>query len=62
MAQCLFLTKCGRPDIQTAIAFLTARVKSPDEDDQKKLKRVLCYLRGSIDLILALETDNSGNI
>ena len=32
-----------RPEIQTAIAFLTTQVCKPDQDDQKKLKRVLEY-------------------
>ncbi|CAB9507920.1 hypothetical protein SEMRO_325_G117840.1 [Seminavis robusta] len=37
VAKSLFLSKRGRPDIQTAVAFLSTRVKSPDEDDYKKL-------------------------
>ena len=35
VAQLLFLCKRARPDIQTAVAFLTTRVKAPDEDDWK---------------------------
>ena len=31
-------------DIQTALAFLTTWVKSPDEDNCGKLKRVIKYL------------------
>jgi hypothetical protein len=42
--QLLFLSRV-RHDIQTSIAFLTTRVKSPDEDDWGKLKCVLTYLR-----------------
>jgi hypothetical protein len=37
VAKCLFLTKRARPDISTAEAFLTTRVKGPDQDDWKKL-------------------------
>ena len=33
----LLLCKRRRPDIQTAIAFLTTRVRKPDQDDWKKL-------------------------
>ena len=33
VAKSLFLCKRSRPDIQTAVAFLTTRVKEPDEDD-----------------------------
>ena len=51
----LFLCKRARPDIQTAIAFLTTRVKSPDSDDYKKLARVMRYLRGTRELPLTLE-------
>ena len=40
----LLLCKRARPNIQTAIAFLTTRVSCPDEDDYKKLTRVIKYL------------------
>ena len=36
-AKLLYLSKRTRPDIQTAVAFLTTRVSSPDCDDYKKL-------------------------
>jgi hypothetical protein len=36
-AKLLFLCKRARPDIQTAVAFLSTRVKGPDTDDYKKL-------------------------
>ena len=41
VARLLFLSKRARQDIQTAIAFLCTRVKSPDIDDNKKLGRVM---------------------
>ncbi len=44
MAQLLFMETRARRDIETAVAFLTTRVKTPDEDDWGKLKRVLKYL------------------
>jgi hypothetical protein len=43
-AKLLFLCKRARPDLQTAVAFLTTRVKSPDINDYKKLARVMKYL------------------
>ena len=43
-AQLLLMAARARRDIQTAVAFLTKRVKSPDKDDWGKLKRVLKYL------------------
>jgi hypothetical protein len=44
--------------LQTAIAFLATRVKAPDVDDAKKLKRVLLYLKGTKHLTLTLEVNN----
>ena len=41
VAQLLFLCMRARPDIQTAVSFLTKRVREPDEHDWGKLKRVL---------------------
>ena len=38
VAQVLFMAARVRRDIQTAVAFLTTRVKSPDKDDWGKLK------------------------
>ena len=43
---------------QTAIAFLSTRVRSPDKDDWNKLIRVIRYLRGSRDIKLTLEADD----
>jgi hypothetical protein len=44
VAQLLFMLTRARCNIQTAVAFLTTIVKSPDKDDWGKLKRVLKYL------------------
>jgi len=38
-----------------AVAFLCSRVQSPDEDDYKKLTRVMQYLRAPKNLTLTLE-------
>jgi hypothetical protein len=60
--QLLYLSQRGRPDLQTAISFLCKRTSAPDEDDYKKLTRVMRYLQGSIELKLALSADGSGAI
>ena len=60
VAQLLFVATQARQDIQTAVAFLTTRVKSPDEDDWGKLKRVLKYLTGTKYVKLNLSVDNLG--
>ncbi len=59
VAKLLFLCKRARPDIQTAVAFLCTRVKAPDKDDYKKLARVMRYLRGTLDMPLTLEADDT---
>jgi hypothetical protein len=58
VAQLLFMATRAIRDIQTAVAFLTTRVKSPDEDDWGKLKQVLMYLNGTKYLKLRLTVDN----
>ena len=58
MAQLLFLSARARRDIQPVTAFLTTRVKSPDEDDWGKLKRLLQYLKGTMHMPLILSADS----
>jgi hypothetical protein len=60
VAQLLFMATRARRDIHTAVAFLTTRVKNPDEDDWGKLKQVLKYLNGTRYLKLKLSVDNFG--
>ena len=57
VAKNLFLCKRARPDIQTAVAFLTTRVKASDDDDWKKLLRLMGYLTRTKELVLTLEAD-----
>ena len=57
VAKGLFLCQRARLDIQTAIAFLCTRVKNPDEDDWKKLIRLICYSKTTENLFLTLEAD-----
>ena len=45
VAQALFLSLRSRIDIQLPVAFLTTRVKEPDNDDWHKLIRMMSYLR-----------------
>ena len=62
MAKALFLCKRARPDIQPAIAFLTTRVKSPDQQDWFKLVKMMCYLNSTQNDVLKLNADDSFNI
>jgi len=59
VAKLLYLCRRTRQDIQTAIVFLCTRVKNPDEDDYKKLTRVIQYLRATRDITLSTEPSNS---
>lgn len=58
-AQCLYLSKRGRPDIQQSIVFHCTRVNEPTTDDQKKLARTIRYLMTTkhLPLILAMNTN-----
>lgn len=62
VAKGLFLCKRGRPDVQPAIAFFTTRVKSPDEGDWFKLKKMMGFLKKTQDDVLTLHADESGTI
>ena len=57
MAQLLFTGIRCRKDAQTDIAFLTIIVRKPDEDNWKKLRRLLGYLKRTIKLPLMLRAD-----
>jgi hypothetical protein len=48
-AKLLYLEKRARPDIEPTVAFLCTRVDKCDEDNWKKLKRVLKWLKLTID-------------
>ena len=59
-ATILYLAKKTRPDIQTAVSFLSTRVQAPTIDDWKKLGRCLRYLSNTKDLPLTLEANKNG--
>jgi hypothetical protein len=58
VVQLLFLSGRAHRDMQPAVAFLTARVKAPNEDDWGKVKRVLGYLKGTLHMPLILSEDS----
>ena len=53
----LWVSKRSRFDIQTALSFLCTRTNNPDEDDWKKLKRLLQYIYGTIDMVLTISAE-----
>ena len=58
----LLASKRDRPNIQVCVVFLYTRVKSPMEQDYKKLQRVISYLKGTVHLPLVIGPDNSGTL
>ena len=57
--QGLYLSQRGRPDIRTAISFLCSRLNCPDEDDFKKLSRLIRYLHHTLYMCLVLGKDDT---
>ena len=55
VAQLMFAGIWCRKDAQTEIFFLTTRVRKPDEDDWKKLQRLLGHPKQTINLLLILQ-------
>mgnify|MGYP000305707936 CR=1 FL=1 len=62
VAKTLFLCKRARPDLQTAVAFLCTCVTSCNEDDYKKLKQMLQFLRATKDDYLTLSAHSLHNV
>ena len=59
VARLLFASKRAMPSIQVCVAFLCTRVKSPTEQDYKKIGRVISYLKKNVHLPLVIGADNS---
>jgi len=54
VAKLLYLSKCTRQDIQTAVAFLCTRVRELGTNDYKKLTKVMQYLISRRNMTLAI--------
>jgi hypothetical protein len=57
VAKLLYLSKRVRPDIQVAVMYLCTRVRCPNEQDIKKLERVMQYINGTKEFGLTLKCD-----
>jgi hypothetical protein len=60
VAKTLYITKRARPDTCTSVAYLTTRVREPDQDDWAKLTHLIRYLRGTRTLPLILSAAGTG--
>ena len=58
VAKGLFACKRARPDIHPTIAVLSTRVKQPNDDDWRKLHRLLKYINGTRKDKLILSADD----
>lgn len=57
-----YLGKRIRGDILCAVSYLATRILSPNEDDEKKLDRILCYLHSTSTIMMILRIGNSVEI
>ena len=62
VAKTLFLCKRARPDLQPTVAFLSTRIQSCNEDDYKKLVRMLQFLRATKSDYLTLSAESLHNV
>ena len=60
-AKALFSVNRARPYIHTALAFLSMRVRAPDEDAWNKLARIMKYLCGTPKILLTLRAYITNN-
>ena len=61
-AKILYLGKRVRPDVLTAVSFLTKRVNAPTEQDMRKLQRVVRYIRATKEKGIVIEPDKNLSI
>ena len=57
-ARSLFCGKRARPNLLPTVSFLTTRVKEPNTDDWKKLKRMMKYMEQTVNDVLTLSAKN----
>ena len=57
-----FVGKRTRPDLQVAVAFLGTRTLKTDVDGWEKLKRLLAYVKGTLNGPLILRSDDANII
>ncbi len=58
----LYFAKRSRPDVLPSVAFLSKRVKSPDQADWEKLVHTIKYLKLKVDLPLILAANKSDSL
>ena len=62
MAKILFMSCQSRPDLRTALVFLTMRFNNPDGDDYKKLAGTIRYIRVIQGMVITLYAESMDTI
>ena len=57
VVRCIFITKRARPDIHTAIAYLSKIFKETNTNDWRKLSCIMIQLMETKDLVLRLKVE-----
>ena len=58
LAKLLYICKRARPDVETVVAYLCTRVSKSTMEDWSKLRRVLAFLKKTIDDIRIIGADS----
>ena len=62
VAKLLWVEKRSRPDIEPTVSFLSTQVKLPTKDDWHKFKRLMCWIKQTVDNMLIIGADNLLNM
>ena len=62
VAKLLWITKIARPDLETTIGFLYTRVSKSDENDGRKLRRTVAFVRCTIENYRIIGSDDLKNV
>ena len=58
VAKILFFSFRSRPDLKTALDFLTTQIRNPDENYYKNLAHTIWYIRATQGMELTLEAES----
>ena len=58
----MYLMKRAKPDVEVPIASLSLRMNKANENDLMKLKRVLCWLKQTIDEKRIIGSNSMGTL
>lgn len=62
VAKGIFIGKQSRPDIMPTVSVLSSRVRCPSHDDYKKLRRLLNYIKRTLEEHLVIKIDEGFNM